>query len=182
MPRISCTLLALVLTAVVGCSTPAPEIRSDYETTANLSGLKDYAWMPGLQPPSQAAGMDSGWLDGRIRGAVDKELSGRGYHLVPGAAPDFLVAYHVALEKKLDVARIEHVYGYAARRGAPVTTELTREYDEGSLMIDVLGPKDRQLLWRGVARGRIKPGLSSQEREARIDETVRQIMENFARR
>jgi hypothetical protein len=182
MIKVGCVFLTLVLAVMAGCSTPAPEVRSDYQSTANLSALKTYAWMPGLQPPPQASGVEISWLDGRIRRAVEGELARRGYQLLSGGAPDFLVAYHVALEKKLDVARMEHVYGYGARRGTPVTTELTREYEEGSLIIDVLGPNDRQLLWRGTARGRITPGLSPHEREARIDETVRQIMERFPRR
>ncbi len=158
----ACCMVALVAAATLaGCATPAPEVRSDYETATNFSAFKTYAWMPGLEPPPQVVGMDSAWLDARIRRAVEKELSRRGCQLAPAGSADFLVAYHVALARKLDVAKIEHVYGYAARRGTPVTAELTRAYEEGSLIIDVLGPKDRQL---------------------RIEDTVRQILERFPRR
>ena len=61
----------------------------------------------------------------------------------------------------------------------PRTETNVYAYDEGMLILDVLRPEPAQLLWRGVARAVVDPGASPEEREARIRQAVRQLLEAF---
>ena len=76
---------------------------------------------------------------------------GRGYR-VDDERPDFVVAFYASTRTTLDVTNWDYGYPFRPRwwrgwglRPAPVVTE----YTEGTVIIDVLDAKTRELLWRG---------------------------------
>ena len=69
-------------------------------------------------------------------------------------------------------------YGYRVGGwGGPQT--YVRDYDEGTLLIDVIDPATMQLLWRGSGTGVVDPQASPEKREQRINEAVEQILADF---
>ena len=78
--------------------------------------------------------------------AVDEALAARGLVLVEGGS-DLLVVYHAAIGRVVDVANMTRGYGYGEGRGASVN--YVREYDLGTLVIDLVSAESKQLVWRG---------------------------------
>ena len=95
----------------------------------------------------------------------------------PAGMPDFLVDYHAAVRQRWDVTTINRYYGYNPTWDAPDT--YIREYEEGSLMVDIIEPGSRKLMWRGMAEAEVGPSSTPQEREQRVSEAVRRMLERF---
>jgi hypothetical protein len=91
-----------------------------------------------------------------LEAAAARELQARGYQR--SAEPDLLVNFHVITKDKLQVTPTSSAY-YGWRRayawnGMGYTNEV-RSFTEGTLNIDVIDRARKQLVWEGVAVGRV---------------------------
>lgn len=66
----------------------AGEVRYDYDKTADVSSWKDWSWKPSLRP------QEIGLQEARIREALAKGFSAKGYQEVEPSEADFRVDYH----------------------------------------------------------------------------------------
>ena len=169
----------LVLTGSLGaCS--GMKITTDYnpETAPNFSAYQTYAWLP--QPIRRDARVYNAITEDQVRRAVDNSLSAGGYRKLTSGAPDFLVAWTAAIEGKVDVTMVNGYYGYGYRGwGAWSAEPMVREYDEGTLILDVIDAESRELVWRGVAQAKVSQNSSPDQRGRRINEAVGKILANF---
>jgi hypothetical protein len=173
--------LLLLCTLLAGCS--PIQVTTDYDPAVSFAAYRTYAWIPHSQQRTGDARLDSSLLHDRIREAVERHLAAKGYTKAESGSPDFLVTYHVAIRGKLNVTTMSN-YGYgpgwrAARVGAAGTTTFVQEYDEGSLLVDIVEPAKRHLAWRGSAKAQVPETSTSEERTARIDEAVGKILAGF---
>ncbi len=173
-------IFGCVALALAGCA--AIEVSSDWKPDADFSRLHAWAWLPQARPVSGDPRLDSALLDARIRSAVEGELGARGLAKVGEAHADFLVAYHIALERRIEATTIDDYYGgvgyrHWSRPGYSHTYVF--ELEVGTLMLDVLDPRSRELIWRGTAKAEIVPDAAPEQREARIREAVRRMLERF---
>lgn len=173
---------ALVLAASVAAAACGSGIstRSDYDPGAveAIRNYQTYAWLP---EPSQDRGRQL--VAGRITAAVDAELAAKGYRKV-ARDPDFEVGWHVATDDRVDVQTFNDYYGYGYRGwgyGGPVYGQQTtvRNYTQGTLLLDVVDGDSDQLVWRGTAEGEVDVNASPEERSARINEAVGEILGDF---
>ena len=178
--RLCSSVLVVTLAA---CSTL--DIRSDYDPEANFGGLKTYDWMP--DPKTGDPRVDNALVVKRITTAIDAELAAKGYTHITSGDPDFYVGYHAAVKDKLDVRTMNTYYGYApgwgwnyGYGGGPYGTETyTYEYEEGTLMIDVVEPENKKLIWRGSAQAELKRRQTPEQSEQGIREAVQKVLANF---
>ena len=183
MPRrgaVSAGLVASVLLAAALSACSTMQIASDYDVGTSFAGYRTWAWAPEPRQPTGDPQLDSDLLDKRVRRAVEHELPARGFQQVKSGA-DFLVDYHVALASKIQVRAIGSPYGYG-----PGDWELfgpggtyARTYDEGSLILDFVDAKTNELVWRGIAWAEVYPADGPEERERKVNEAVRRIVERF---
>ena len=170
----------LVLAGSLGaCS--GMKITTDYnpEVAPNFSAYQTYAWLP--QPIRQDPRVYNAITENRVRRAVDNSLSAGGYRKLESGTPDFLVAWQAAIEGKVDVTMVNGYYGYGYRGwGAWGGAQpVVREYDEGTLILDVIDAESRELVWRGVAQAKISQNSSPDQRGRKINEAVSKILANF---
>lgn len=93
-----------------------------------------------------------------LRETITQTLTTRGY-TVNELAPDFEVAVYATSHEKLDVTKWDYGYPFWPRSrwnwdSRQYMVEHT-EYTEGTVIIDVIRPRDRDLLWRGSASARM---------------------------
>jgi hypothetical protein len=183
MPR-SMSLFALTVLMsgfiAVGCTNI--RVQSDYDPEAPFSGLETYAWSPDTGTKSDDPRIDNSLMDDRIRAAVDRELAASGFEPASDRAPDFLMTYHASLRTKLEsvttAAGYRGSYGYGAWGGYAQT--LPAEYEEGTLILDVIDPEANRLIWRGTAQARAHRGdATPEERSERINAVVAKILAQF---
>lgn len=171
-------IVPLVALVLAGCSQIT--VTTDHDSAANFAALHTYAWRPGPQQGVGDPRFDSTLIDKRVRAAVDRVLASKGYRAAsPGRTADFLVGYHAVVRQKTNTQTINQMYGYrvGGLPGGPGSR--ASDYDEGTLLIDVIDPATMQLLWRGSGTGVVDPQASPEKREQRINEAVEQILAAF---
>jgi hypothetical protein len=96
------------------------------------------------------------------------------------SAPGVLVVYHVGFKDKIQVTDWGYNYspyywGYGGGRQLDVY-----QYQEGTLIIDVVDAGTKNLIWRGTGTKVIEnTQLTPEQMKARIDEIVHKIMASF---
>lgn len=89
-----------------------------------------------------------------LRETISKGFTDRGY-AVNEQAPDFEIAVYATAREKLDVTAWDYGYPFWPRRGWYGPQRMVTEYTEGTVIVDVVRPRDRELLWRGSASARL---------------------------
>jgi hypothetical protein len=186
-------LTVILVVALGGCTTM--EISTDYDPSADFSRLRTYDWLPGPQGSADDPRIDHSLLDGRIRSAVERQLAAQGYEKQTSGGPDFWIGYRAAVEKKLDVIAFDDyarygpmggpgyrpgsglAYGHQAWIGSPPPHVF--EYDEGTLVLDIVDPTTRKLLWRGSAQAEVNLSAAPEKKREKINEAVRRMLERF---
>ena len=152
--------LAAIVVLATACAAAQPKIRSDYDKTANFSQYRNYGMMPGAGR-SPTGGDYSTLIAQRIETAVSREMEARGY--TRSATPDLLVNFSITVQNIQKVSSVPtagppaYNYRYGAYRGWPTYSYETwvREYEEGTLLIDIVDANRQQLVWEAAGTGRI---------------------------
>lgn len=177
MPRWIAAALAATM-AMMACATTPVTVEFDREE--DFSALRTFAWYPNRSPaqtekrrryPDHFAAADQ---------AVDRRLMETGYQKVPRASADFLVSYHMSLEHRLDTRTVNEPYrmgGSEWEVHRVVTREVTTEYKRGTVVVDVLDPHSRRLVWRGSASGRFE--VEQVPTTEQVEQRVNEILANF---
>jgi len=151
----------------------------DYDPEEDFSTYKTFGWLPERPPPTGDPRLDSPLIDSRVRRAVDSTLTARGFRKILDGTPDFWVTYHTGVEQKLDVYTMNR--GYVNRWGYTVSVPETRvsQYDEGTLVLDIADARERELVWRGVAQGRLRSQPTPDQTTAAVNEAVAELLKQF---
>jgi hypothetical protein len=155
--------LAVAALALGGCGA---SIQSTVAPNANLARYRTYAF---YTPPYREGQVET-IADQTIRSSLRQDLAEKGLTEATTGEPDFLITYHVMKQQRLDVAAVG--YGFWAWPGASVTS-----YTQGTLVVDFIDPKTRQVFWRGTATGVLNhphtPNL------AKLDRVVSQVVSRY---
>jgi hypothetical protein len=171
--------LALGVFLLGGCT--SIQVTSDYDPAADFSRLKSFAWAPVHEQGAPDARLDNDPLDKRVRKAIDKQLAEKGFQYVMGGEPDFWVTYHAGVENKVDVQTLYRSYpyrpGYVAWGGYSET--IVRDFDQGTLIVDIVSPSSSKLIWRGTAQAEVHQNSSPEKRTKLVNDAVAKILSKF---
>jgi hypothetical protein len=150
-------LLGLLLTA--GCAS-GPTVRHNVDAQADFSRFQTFAFVDPLS--TDRAGYQS-FISRQLVTSTERELVARGLRRTD-AAPDLLVNFNVQLDQRLRVTQgpptFHNRHFNSHRRGFYSTwpmyqqTEI-RQYTKGTVGVDVVDASRRQLVWEGLALGRV---------------------------
>lgn len=172
---IFCLILSLM-----GCATP---VAYDFDSSVNFSALKTYAFMPDA-PSSGDPLIDSDTLlHQRVMEALDREFTVKGYRKVSPQESDFWLNYKVLSRRKLDVySNYGYGGGFGFRRypfSYQADMMTIREYDESTLVLDIIDPRSRKLYWRAIVRNYLSEEDSPGEKALKINQQVKAMLQGF---
>ena len=158
------TVLGFIAAFLCGCSQdPYMEIHSSYGPGAvSADPGRTFAWLPRLQE-HQPDRPDAPAQAQQITSVVEERLTLKGYVIAADDKPDFWVDYHL-------VRRV---------RGEPRWGQHFGNYEEGSLIIDLINPKTRTLIWRGSGQARLDLSQPTTVREERLSRAVERILDKY---
>ncbi|AEE67350.1 lipoprotein [Bordetella pertussis] len=166
---------------LAGCAS-GPTLRSDYDHSANFAQYRTFAFMSPLG--TDRAGYSS-LLTERLKQATRGQLEMRGY-TYDESKPDLLVNFNGKLQEKTQVTPapppMGPYYGYRAGfyGGWPGYGwgDDVYQYTEGTLNIDLIDARRRQLVWEGVATGEVND-LDKAQSAASVEQGVAQIFSKY---
>ncbi|MGY0216758.1 DUF4136 domain-containing protein [Endozoicomonadaceae bacterium StTr2] len=177
-------LSILLFTILSGCA--SQNVDWDYDPSHTLSNLKTYAW---LDTDQSKLGYDSeGLTRQRIRTAVDRELTAKGFQRIqldagesPAGKVDFLIndRTEVKVRQQQEVTKLYGGYGYYPWITGFGVEATTRQYEQGTLIIDVIDPQTRTLIWTGNSWSRLSKRSTPEERIAKVNKAINLILSGF---
>ncbi|MBR9728213.1 DUF4136 domain-containing protein [Shewanella intestini] len=176
-------IIALIaLASLSACS--SMKTSSDFDPAVSFSQYKTYAWIEKKNQDSQYQ-LD-GLMDQRVKTAVDNEMSNKGLTKTDAQRADLLVNYLTKVDKKINVDTFNTHYGYNPNYyrgwgwGGSVNTQTTvREYEVGTMIIDLVDNKTDKLVWRGTVADTVSDKNTPEERVEVINEAIKKVMLNF---
>ena len=181
MKRYIVLFCALWLSA---CATQKPNY--DYLAGADFSNYKSYAWVAVAEQSKENHRAKNQLVDKRIIDAVDSSLAAKGLRKVSDN-PDMLINYHVSVseqEQQQPRGRVSigtSSYGRGSSVGFAVSMPVggTRTYQEGTLVIDMMDAKNKDLLWQGWGSRTVRQDTDPERLTALIKEVVAEILANY---
>ena len=161
MHRRRTACLLILVFSLSACN--AFQVKTDYDQTADFTSFKTFAFA-GPAEMNKGGIYDNSLMQKRIESAVVRELVGKGLRQVSVDEPqDLRVHYWVNVQDKqrlesggtsVGVARGPYGgYGWGAGYGGGVTTY---DYKEGTLILDLIEPSKKQLVWRATIVGTLQ--------------------------
>lgn len=170
----------LLVASLLSCRSTG--VRTDWDTSVSFGEMRRYFW----QEPEATDGTDpfadNALLRKRLRIGIVSAMAERGF--VEQASPesaDFVVTYLVVLDNRIrgDGVGWDGIGGYSRYGLGDIHSDFRiRNYQESTLIIDVLDAKSNQLIWRGWKAGVV--GTRDQERsDAHVMSGIQEIIDAF---
>lgn len=151
-PRRAVFVATLCLVAAASCA-PTLNVETGFDREASFRDYRQWAFIDSPEGRGGTLGGLDPSLRGRVEEAIRSELKAAKFKDAGSGTPDFYVAYHGGRQDR----EIVQSYGYSTglwfSHGGDVHLfgSDTRLYTEGTLVVDIVDAKSRELVWRGVA-------------------------------
>ena len=173
-------LPALALMLLASCT--SVRVLSDYNKEADFNGYKSYAFYKTGIDKAHISDLDKK----RILRAIDAEMGSRG--LTKSKNPDILISIFTKEREQVDIYNNYWGGGFGwgwnpwywgpgpgfYGNGANVSTRT-----QGSLYIDLIDAKNKELVWQGKGEGTLANIKNIEKKEERIREFVTEILQQY---
>jgi hypothetical protein len=171
----SCALAAAAA-ALLACS--HAKVETQFDPKAEFARYRTWAWVAEQPGPEQAEAVRNPAVMGLVRQAVERELGARGLARASGPEPDLLVAVLGFAHDRIEVTHYGYAepvaYGWYSPPGAYGTN--VQQYREGTLVLDLVDARTKQLVWRGTATDTVS---STSQVPAVIDAAVKDMLASY---
>jgi hypothetical protein len=175
------TKIAIVLAAAFSAGCSSISINHDWDKDAPFPDYKTYQWLevenntvPGNARTAQRS---NDLYIQRVRRAVNAELDKKGLKLVD-TEPDLLVVFHTGVEQKINVTDwgYRYSYDYWGWGGRQIDVY---QYDEGTLIVDLIDARAKELVWRGSGTRTVDPNWSPEKIDNVVQDAIKKIFTKY---
>src|SRR5215212_6310419 len=166
--RLAPVFIVAAATLAGACATM--RIGTYVERGTDFSNYHTYSWGPADALPIGDPRLDNNPIfRDYLQGAVERGLTKHNLVLVPESVkPDVLVHFHGSVRQILDVAAADRDHGIGVANDVSIV-----DYDEGTLVIDMIDRRTNRLIWRGWAIDSLPGILDRQDRmEKKLNQAV----------
>jgi hypothetical protein len=174
--KISRLFLPLFLLVFTACS--SVKVATDYDTKVNFNSYKTFAFYKTGIDKAPISDLDKK----RIMRAVEAELVSKG--MTKSSEPDVLVSLFTKSRERININDNNPGWGWGYGWGwnpwmwGGANRLNVNQYTEGTLFLDIIDAKKKELVWQGIGTGALK-NLNVEKKEARIREFVKEIMAKY---
>jgi hypothetical protein len=169
--------LALAIAALPAVAA-AQKTTYDFDKTAPFAQFKTYSMKSGTPTKNPL-------MDNRIQAAIETQLAAKGF-VRNDADPDVFVLFHVALDEQQDISAYSsgpmyggYGWGWGSGWGTTTTDVRVREIVVGTLAIDIVDAKKKEIAWRGLGTKELDTNAKPEKREANVTKAVEKIFKNY---
>ncbi len=138
-------LCVLIMSILIGCSPIS--VKNDFDHTEDFSTYKTFSLFAGELPPGDALSRYPEMKE-RIYPVVVEILQEKGFVYQESGEADFIVHIRGALRAQTQRTKHGGVSWRSSWWGG--SRSVVSYYDEGSLLIDIINTKNKNLSWRGI--------------------------------
>jgi hypothetical protein len=169
----------LLCACTAACASPV-RVTSDYDPDLDFEALSSYRWLPTPEIADWDPRLDNSLLQDRVHRAVDATLEKRDMTRRESDPVDFYLIYYAILEQKLDIHTSSGFSGPGWGWGAGTAAHTSvANYDEGTLILDIMNSKTKKIMWRGTASAELFQESTPEKRSEAIREAVERMLEQF---
>jgi Domain of unknown function (DUF4136) len=143
----------------------AQKVATDFNESVDFSAFKTYSWR-------KAKAAENAIADNRIHTSIAAQLSKKGFTEAESGG-DVLVTYRVTNKDKKETERIPNMN---RRGGYSGSSRVSRVYTQGTLLIDILDGKSKELIWRATCKDSVNDVAKF---EKRLGEDVEKAFKKF---
>jgi hypothetical protein len=169
--------IALVAAGAAGCVSMS--VASHVERGVDFSQFRTWDWGQADALPTGDPRLDNNTVfNDQLQGAIEKALATKGYLRAPaGGQADLVIHYHANVNQRFNVN--EPDVNCTPGNCQPSVIE----YEQGTLVLDVMDPKTNKIVWRGWAQDSLQGIIDNQDRlEQKVNEAVSKMMALFPAR
>jgi len=175
----SLLLLAPVVLALAGCSSTKTNVDSGTIRAQTFSFVDRTT-----KPPDYAEAREG--IHAKVQESITKNLAARGVTKAASGG-DVMVAYLVIVGNNASTASINDFFGYGRddsglhdkAQAAYAGDKNPNYFEAGTLVIDIIDGKSYKLLKRGYTTRKVVENLSEDQRAARYQEAVDEILRDL---
>jgi len=169
MRKVVSILVTLAAAASLACSTMTTAV--DYDHTVDWSKYKTFQLATGTPAPTT-------FVQKRIDNAITNTLTSKGWQAVT-SNPSIVVYSHVVLSEQTQLNTM-NTGGYGYRgwggMGGGMSTTTVQKIPIGTLVIDLVDPATKEMVWRGTASDQVS---GKGEDSGKVDEAMQKLFANF---
>ena len=171
-------ILSLLITFIYFTACSSLDITSDYDPSQDFSKYKTYRWARTKERNEGDLLAKNIMLWKRVQSAVDKSLKEKGFEKLDRGNPDFIVFIHAGVQQRMAVYQ-QGGYHYGGWWGPYGGYTTVSNYKQGTLVVDIVDPKEKELSWRGMASDVVQNYSDPQELQDEIDYVVSAMLDDF---
>jgi Domain of unknown function (DUF4136) len=159
---------------VVGIAACAVVLGQDVSTNAmpgtDFSKFHTYKWVSieGGAHPNQI-------VDQEIKQAVDSQLAAKGLTKTDADNADLYIGYQVAVQQQ----KQWNAWGMGRGFGGGMGQATSSTIDNGTLVLDMYEPSNKQLVWQGRATKTLDPSSNQEKNEKNLNKAMAKLLKNF---
>ena len=162
-----------LLLLLASCSSVS--VNSDYDKNATFANYKTYAYNKTGIDKVEISDLDKK----RILRSIDETMALKGF--TKSENPDVLINFFTKEREQVDVTQFSAGWGYGWgwgwnpwMLGGNVNVN---KYTEGTLTIDIIDAKKKELIWQGIGEGALTK--CAERKDENIKEFVSKILEQY---
>jgi hypothetical protein len=172
------TLAIAFVAAALPAIASAQKTTYDFDKTAPFAQFKTYSMQDGTPTKNEL-------IDKRIVAAIETQLAAKGL-VRNDAAPDVFVVFHVAFDEQKDISSFStgpmygaYGYGWGGGWGTTTTDVRVRDILVGTIAIDLIDARKKQMAWRGLGTKEINTTAKPEKRDENINKAIAKIFKNY---
>lgn len=176
MKLVYSSILAALVLMLIGCSSVT--VNTDYDPSVDFGKYKTFKMYEGKTVPGDALARNP-LVKKRVELSIAKELEAKGFTKVEAGDPDFMVVAHGGVKEKTQVTDWGG-YGWYNPWWGPYGGRVdVSRYEEGTLVIDIVDFKDKEMVWRGLGTAVLEGQSNPEKVQKKVDQYVTQILAKF---
>jgi hypothetical protein len=160
----------LLLFVLASCG--SVRVNSDYDKKANFESYKTYAYSKNAIDKVEISDLDKK----RILRSIDEALAAKGF--IKSETPDLLISIFTKETERIDIYNNNGFgWGWNPWWGMGMNYTNVSRIPEGTLFIDLIDAKTKELVWQGEGNGYLTK--DTEKKDARIKEFVDKILAQY---
>lgn len=164
--------VGLVLALLAFGTTLAQDVTTNSMPGADFMKYHTYKWVTiqGATYPNQI-------VDAQIKDAVDSQLAAKGLTKTDGDKADLYVGYQASIDQE----RQWNAYGMGGglRWGGGMANAQSSTINNGTLVLDMYDPSNKQLVWTGRATKTLDASVNQEKKQKNLNKAMQKLLKNF---